>query len=239
MSQVPQIISPPLRGRASRAVYVGGLVVIVLAAAIGLLLTLHGSAGPDRPGAASGVTTQQSNGTSATDTTPPPASSSTPTAQFAHAYDRRGDTTGPDLVELTATTVDKSLRVRVSLATAVTDPVIIQLFIDADTDRTTGSLSFPCSSATLGVDYLVTIRGSEARLMSSVANGCRAPFRTVRAAAPSLRISTYAVVVRIPTAEIHRPATHLLEMYAQAALVSGGQIDFCPGQHDRPLSVRY
>jgi hypothetical protein len=118
--------------------------------------------------------------------------------------------------------------------------VVAHLFIDADSDRTTGSLSFPCSAATLGADYEISLRSNRiGPLMTSVGNGCAAAFKPAAPAAITSQVVGSQVHIDVPVLAVHRPGDHVLGLYVQALRSTGGQIDSCPGQHDASLSVRY
>lgn len=216
-----------------RVAYVAALIVLVLAAVIGLIGIQHDS----------------TSKASADGKTPPPQSAGAPTtatriptppAHQATATDRRGDTTGPDLLSVAVIADHGTLSIRLTLAAPVTDDVVLRVFIDADSDRTTGSLSFPCSAATLGADYELATRGpNTAQLLTSTADGCSTPFRARKSSDVTIHTSGARVDLGIPTRTVRRPGEHVIGLFAQAVRTSGGQIDSCPGQHDRRLSVRY
>jgi hypothetical protein len=215
-----------------RVAYVAAVVVLVISAVIGLIgiqrdATNGAAAGgiSDRPQSSSPLTGTDSTG---------------PATQQAAAIDHRGDTTGPDLLRLSAVASRGMLRVRIELAAPITDDAVLRVFIDADSDRTTGSLSFPCSAATLGADYeVVAHQGHSERFMTSTANGCETPFRATRSPRLTMRVADDRVNLGIPTSAVRRPGQHVIALAAQAVSTTGGQIDSCPGQHDRPLSVQY
>jgi hypothetical protein len=208
------------------------VVVLVVAAVLGLI-GIHRDA---VNGAAAEPVTDSPRSSTASGG----AASATPPTHQAFGADQRGDTTGPDLLNISVAASRGMLRVRMALAAPVTDDVVLHVFIDADSDRTTGSLSFPCSAATLGADYEITTHGARVDpLLRSTADGCATPFTPETSARLTMRVADDRASIGIPTRAVRRPGEHLIGLFAQALSSHGGQIDSCPGQHDRPLSVQY
>ena len=206
--------------------------MLVISAVVGLIGIQRGSTNGAAAGGISEPARSPSNGTTSG---PPPLQT-----HDARVTDRRGDTTGPDLLSVSAVASRGVLRVRMTLGAPITDDVVIRVFIDADSDRTTGSLSFPCSAATLGADYEIATSGEHIdQFMASTRDGCAAPFKTVSPAGLTIRAAGDRLNIGIPTRAVRHPGEHLIGLYAQALRTTGGQIDSCPGQHDRPVSVEY
>ncbi len=216
-----------------RVAYVAALIVLVLAAVIGLI----GIERDSTNGAAA-----DGNSPPAQSVTPPSATTRTqpPATHQGLATDRRGDTTGPDLVSVSVVADRATLSIRLTLAAPITDDVVLRVFIDADLDRTTGSLAFPCSGAILGADYELATRGPRtAEFLTSTKDGCSTAFTAKTSSGLTMHASGDQVSLQLPTHTIRRPGEHVIGLYAQALRTTGGQIDSCPGQHDRRLSVRY
>jgi hypothetical protein len=208
---------------------------MMISAVIGLVLIQGDS---DRDTAGEGTTFGPEQSSKSPDVTA--GSSSTSVTDQAHVSDRRDDTTGPDLVNVSASAVHRLVHIEITFAARVSADVVTHLFIDADTDRSTGRLSFPCGSATLGADYEISVHGNRPGvLMSSVGDGCGAAFKPVAQAEITTRVVGSQVRIDVPVRAVRRPGDHVLGLYAQAVRAAGGQIDACPGQHDPSLSVQY
>ena len=221
-----------------RVAYVAALVVLVISAVVGLIGIQRDST---NNAAADGISSTDSTPHSTPHSSPSTGTTTpTPLTHRARVTDRRGDTTGPDLLGVSARANEDVLRVAVTLGMPLADDVVIRIFIDADSDRRTGSLSFPCPAATLGADYEIATQGDHTgQFMASVADGCARPFRAATSTGLTIDGAGDRLDVGIPTGAIRRPGEHVIGLYVQALRTTGGQIDSCPGQHNRPLSVRY